>query len=45
MNRDDREHELRKSHDNPEVKNLYESFLGKPLGHLAHELLHTGYRG
>jgi iron-only hydrogenase group A len=34
---------LRKSHDNPEVKALYEKFLGSPLGHLSHELLHTKY--
>ncbi|HCO47940.1 MAG TPA: ferredoxin [Spirochaetaceae bacterium] len=33
----------RKSHQNPEVKALYEGFLGKPAGHLSHELLHTGY--
>jgi iron-only hydrogenase group A len=35
---------LRKSHENPSVKELYDSFLGKPLGHLSHELLHTDYR-
>jgi iron only hydrogenase large subunit-like protein len=35
---------LRKSHENPAVKALYEEFLGKPLGHLSHELLHTEYR-
>jgi iron-only hydrogenase group A len=34
---------LRKSHENPEVKALYEEFLGKPNGHLSHELLHTYY--
>jgi NADH-quinone oxidoreductase subunit G/[NiFe] hydrogenase diaphorase moiety small subunit/NADP-reducing hydrogenase subunit HndD len=34
---------LRKSHDNPEVKELYKDFLGKPLGHKSHELLHTHY--
>jgi len=39
----DRDLPLRKSHENPEVKELYQSFLGKPLGHKSHELLHTSY--
>lgn len=34
---------LRKSHDNPEVAMIYNDFLGQPLGHLSHELLHTHY--
>jgi iron-only hydrogenase group A len=34
---------LRKSHENPEVKALYDEFLKEPLGHLSHELLHTEY--
>lgn len=34
---------LRKSHDNPEVKFIYEDFLHEPLGHKSHELLHTHY--
>ncbi|MEL7566376.1 MAG: NADH-dependent [FeFe] hydrogenase, group A6 [Dehalobacterium sp.] len=34
---------LRKSHDNPEVKQLYEEFLHQPLGHKSHQLLHTHY--
>ncbi len=34
---------IRKSHDNPEVKVLYEDFLHEPLGHKSHELLHTHY--
>jgi len=34
---------LRKSHENPEVKLLYEDFLHEPLGHKSHELLHTHY--
>ena len=33
----------RKSHDNPEIKAIYEEYLGKPGSHLAHELLHTSY--
>lgn len=35
---------LRKSHDNPEVQTLYTNFLGKPLGHKSHDLLHTHYK-
>ena len=34
---------LRKSHDNPAVKELYASYLEKPGSHKAHELLHTHY--
>ncbi|MCE5198209.1 MAG: NADH-dependent [FeFe] hydrogenase, group A6 [Armatimonadota bacterium] len=34
---------LRKSHTNPAVQKLYEEFLGKPLSHKSHELLHTDY--
>lgn len=33
----------RKSHKNTQVAKLYEDFLGKPLGHKSHELLHTHY--
>lgn len=33
----------RKSHENPAISTLYKDFLGKPLGHLSHELLHTSY--
>ncbi len=39
----DREDHLRVSHKNTEVQRLYQEFLGKPLGHLSHELLHTEY--
>lgn len=34
---------LRKSHDNPAIATVYKEFLGAPLGHLSHELLHTKY--
>ncbi|NLY91385.1 MAG: 2Fe-2S iron-sulfur cluster binding domain-containing protein [Firmicutes bacterium] len=34
---------LRKSHENPAVKTLYEEYLGKPLGEKSHQLLHTHY--
>ena len=33
----------RKSHDNPEIKQIYADYLGEPGSHLAHELLHTSY--
>lgn len=35
---------VRKSHENPEITQIYEEFLGKPLGHKSHELLHTHYK-
>ncbi len=34
---------LRSSHENPEIKELYEEFYGKPLSELAEEMLHTMY--
>ena len=34
---------LRKSHENPVIKDLYDSYLGQPGGHRSHELLHTSY--
>ena len=34
---------LRQSHNNPQMKALYDEFLGKPNSHKAHELLHTSY--
>ena len=34
---------LRTSHSNKAVKELYRSFLGKPLGEKSHALLHTKY--
>jgi iron-only hydrogenase group A len=34
---------IRKSHENPAIKTIYEEFLEKPLGHHSHELLHTSY--
>ncbi len=40
---DDRDRAVRCSHDNPEVKQVYDEFLGKPLSEKAHELLHTTY--
>ncbi|MDA3893697.1 MAG: NADH-dependent [FeFe] hydrogenase, group A6 [Salinivirgaceae bacterium] len=34
---------IRKSHENPEVQQIYKEFLGKPLGDKSHKLLHTHY--
>ncbi len=34
---------FRKSHENPEVKQIYEDFLGAPNSHKSHALLHTHY--
>lgn len=34
---------IRKSHDNPVVKKIYQEFLQRPGSHKAHELLHTHY--
>jgi len=34
---------VRKSHENKDVMMLYNDFLGAPLGHKSHELLHTFY--
>ena len=40
---EDKNKVLRKSHENPAVKKLYEEYLGEPYGEKAHELLHTTY--
>jgi len=34
---------IRKSHHNPAVAELYDTWLGKPLGEKSHKLLHTHY--
>jgi NADH-quinone oxidoreductase subunit G len=36
---------IRKSHENPYIKRLYEEFLGCPGSETAHHLLHTQYYG
>ncbi len=36
---------VRQSHNNPQIIELYEKFLGEPNSHKAHELLHTSYAG
>ena len=40
---EDRGMPLRKSHENPYIKQLYEEFLGKPLSEKSELLLHTHY--
>jgi len=40
---EDRAMALRKSHENPAIRKLYEEFLGEPLGEKSHHLLHTHY--
>jgi iron-only hydrogenase group A len=40
---EDKGKKLRKSHENPALKQLYEEFMGEPLGEKSHHLLHTHY--
>lgn len=40
---EDRSLGIRKSHENPYIKKLYEEYLGEPCGHKSHKLLHTHY--
>ncbi len=42
---EDERQALRQSHNNTQIKALYDEFLGKPNSHKAHELLHTSYTG
>lgn len=41
--KEDEGKKLRKSHENPEVIQIYEEFLKEPLSHKSHDLLHTHY--
>jgi len=34
---------VRKSHENPAIKELYTTYFGKPGSHKAHKILHTSY--
>ena len=34
---------IRKSHESPAIKMIYEEFLGAPLSETSHHLLHTKY--
>ena len=40
---EDKNLELRRSHENPDIIRIYKEDLEKPGSHLAHELLHTTY--
>lgn len=40
---EDRNATIRKSHENPVIQKLYETYFEKPCSHKAHELLHTTY--
>ena len=39
----DEAYELRRSHNNPDIKKLYDEYFEKPNSHKAHEILHTSY--
>ncbi len=39
----DAANEIRLSHENPAIKELYADYFGKPGSHKAHEVLHTTY--
>ena len=41
--KEDRNKKIRKSHENPMIKQLYAEYLGEFYGKKAHELLHTTY--
>lgn len=41
--RRDAEMTLRKSHENPSIRTIYEEFYGEPLSELAEKMLHTSY--
>ena len=41
--KDDENLPIRKSHENPDVKAVYDEYFEKPGSHKAHEILHTGY--
>jgi iron only hydrogenase large subunit-like protein len=41
--KEDESKKLRKSHDNPKIKQVYGEFLTIPLGKKSHHLLHTSY--
>ena len=41
--REDAGKPIRKSHENPAIKELYETFLGAPMSEKSHQLLHTHY--
>jgi NADP-reducing hydrogenase subunit HndD len=42
---EDERNTLRQSHNNPQIRDLYDKFLGEPNSEKAHHLLHTTYAG
>ncbi|PHV71037.1 NADH:ubiquinone oxidoreductase [Sporanaerobium hydrogeniformans] len=40
---EDKNKVLRKSHENPFIKEMYKDYFEKPMSHKAHKLLHTSY--
>ena len=40
---EDKDKPIRKSHENPMIKKIYEEYFKEPNSHLAHKLLHTHY--
>ena len=40
----DIEKKVRKAHENPNVKQIYNEFLEKPLSPVSHKYLHTSYK-
>ncbi|MFA5100123.1 MAG: NADH-dependent [FeFe] hydrogenase, group A6, partial [Candidatus Omnitrophota bacterium] len=42
---DDKDKQIRCSHQNPYIKRLYDEFLEKPLSEKSEKLLHTHYKG
>ena len=41
----DQKAEIRYSHENPDIKELYKNYLGKPLSEKSEKLLHTDHNG
>lgn len=41
----DKDNPIRFSHENSEVIALYKEYLGEPLSHVSHKLLHTDHKG
>ena len=40
---EDKNKPIRKSHENPFIKEMYRDYFEKPMSHKAHKLLHTSY--
>lgn len=40
----DRNKNIRRSHQNPDIQRIYKEFLGRPLSATAHRILHTHYQ-